>query len=305
MAEPDKLINIHLQIENNKEDISQIKGLKFYLFETLYLIQKFEGKYKYLDILFLIGEFIQLMAFPLDKIFDENSDNYLIKIFGSFFRFSQFIFLWKETTFYFISYIIVSSYIMVFLLLFCYILINSFSSPSKKIIRFLALMLQFQTILNIPFLRILFSLFFCKNNTLEISYEIKCKSGIHMILIIIGIILVIIYEFIIIIVHLTIYEFGVQPNRLKAGYSSSTQILFDLTKIILIIIYQFISPGKFLAFITLLLSLTIFFHFLLIKPYSNRLTMKLYLLLYALFCWSCLTYFIIILLKNSNFRIGI
>ena len=98
-------------------------------------------------------------------------------------------------------------------------------------------MFQLISLLNIPILKTLFSITLCKNDFLEVSNEIKCKSGIHIILIIISIILVIIYEFIIIIVHLTIYEFGVQPNRLKAGYSSSTQILLDLMKIILIILF--------------------------------------------------------------------
>ena len=305
MAEADKLINIHLYIRDKTEDISPIKGFKLYLFETLYLIQKYQGKYKYLDVLFVIVEFIQLMAFFVDKIYDENSGNYILKIFVNFFRFSQFIFLWKNTTFYFITYIIASLYIIIFLLLFCYVFINSISSPSQKIIKVLAVMFQFQTILNIPFLRILFSLFFCKNNTFEISSEIKCKSGVHIFMIIHSAIIIIIYKLIIIIFHLTLYEFGVHPNRLKSGYSSSTEVLLDFTKIILIIIYQIISYEKVLAVITLLISLTILIHFLIIKPYSNVFSMKLYFSLYALFCWSSFIYFILISLKNSKFKIGI
>ena len=157
MEYTDKLININLQIEHNKEDINPIKGFKLYLFETLYLIQKFQGKYKFLDILLTIFEFIQLMAFPINKIFSQDSINYFDKDIADFFSFSQLIFFWQGTSFFIVIFAITILYILIFLSLFIYILINSFSSPSKIIIQFLLLMFQFHAILNIPFLTTLFT----------------------------------------------------------------------------------------------------------------------------------------------------
>ena len=60
-----------------------------------------------------------------------------------------------------------------------------------------------------------------------------------------------------------------------------------------------------LAIITLLFSIILLIHFLITQPYSSGFTMKLYLTLYAFFCWSCIICIASILLKNSNFRSGL
>ena len=305
MLDGDKLININLQIEQNKADINLVKGFKLYLFEALYSIQKYKGRYKFWEILFTIFEFIQLMAFPMDQIFEESYGNHWVKTIGNFFRFSQLIFLWKGTSFFIITYIFVCLYIIVFLSLFFYIVIKSISYINENIIKFLVLMFQIQTVLNIPFLRTLFSVFICQNDILEVSPKIKCKSGVHITLIVISAVFIIVYKLIIIIFHSTLYEFGVESNKLKSGYSSSTEVLLNLTKLILIITYQFISHEMILAIITLIFSIILLIHFVVEQPYSNGFTMKLYLSLYSLFCWSCIICIISILLKNSNFRSGI
>ena len=159
--------------------------------------------------------------------------------------------------------------------------------------------------MNIPFLRKLFSVLICKNNILEVIPEMKCKSGIHISLIFLSIILIIINKIILIIFHSTQYEFGIESLKLKSGYSSSNQILYDLTKLILILVYQLISHQMALAIITLLFSIILLTNFLLNPPYSSGFTMKLFLLLYSFFCWSCIICISSILLKNSNFRSGI
>ena len=305
MTDYEKLININLQIEHNKNDLNPVKGFKLYLFEALYLIQQYHGRYKFLDILLTIFEFIQLIAFPMDKIFDESWGNHWVKTIGNTFRFSQLIYFWKGTSFFIISYIMICIYMVIFLSIFFYVLIKSVSKASIHVIKFLVMLFQIQTILNVPFLRTLFSVFICKNDIFEGSSEIKCKSGIHIILIVISTILIMIYKLIILIFHSTFYEFGVQPNKLKSGYGSSTEILLDLTKLILIIIYQFISHQMALSIITLVLSIILLFHFLIMQPYSSGFTMKLYLSLYSLFCWSCILCIASILLKNSNFKSGI
>ena len=47
MAEFEKLINIDLKIQNQKEYISMVDGFKLYLFEALYAIQQFYGLHKF------------------------------------------------------------------------------------------------------------------------------------------------------------------------------------------------------------------------------------------------------------------
>ena len=305
MKEEEKLLNLNIQIEHDKVDLSNLKGLKLIIFRTLYEINKFHGLHKFWVILFTIVEFIQLMAFPMDKIFDSTWGNYWVNTTGNFFRFFQLIFLWRETTFFIISYIITCIYIIILLSILFHILINQNSLKNETLIKIVALILETQSIFNLPFLRTLFSIFSCKNGNLEISQDIKCDNGLHIILIVFSIILIIILAILMFLFHSTLYEFGASHKKLKSAYSSSTEIILDFTKLILVILYQFISYGKVLAIITLLLSLIILFHFLKIMPFSHGFTNKLYLILYLLFCWSCIICLISIFLKKSQFKSGI
>ena len=305
MNEGDKLINLNLQIEQNKEDLYFETGFKLHIFEALYLIQHFHGRYKFWDILFTVIEFFQLMAFPMDKVFDESWGNHWVETIGNFFRYFQIIFLWQGTTFFLVTYILICIFIIAFLSLLSYAVIKSTTFVSEKAIKLIAIVIQIQSIFNIPILKTFFAIFSCENEVIEALPEIKCKSGIHIFLIIISILFTISYKLIIILLHTTLYEFGVNPNKLKAGYSSSTEVLLDIIKLLLILLYQFILHKMTLSIITLCISIILLFNYLVMQPYSNGFTMKLYLSLYTLFCWSCITCLGSILLKNSNFRSGI
>ena len=94
-------------------------------------------------------------------------------------------------------------------------------------------------------------------------------------------------------------------NILKSGYSSSTDVVLDITKLLLIILYQLISHEIILSIITLIMSIVILIHFIIIQPYSSEFTIKLYLILYIYFCWSCIICIISIFLRNSQFKSGI
>ena len=67
MFDFEKLLNINLKVAQTKDELSPLKGFKLYLFEALYSIQQYVGRYKFWDIIFLIIEFIQLIAFQMDK----------------------------------------------------------------------------------------------------------------------------------------------------------------------------------------------------------------------------------------------
>ena len=290
MNEENKLINIDLQIQQNKDNIDIAQGFKLYLFEALYLVQQYHGNYKFIEIILTIFEFLQLMAFPFDKVFNETWGVHWIKTIGNYFRFTQLIYLWQRSTFIFIAYILTCIYIIIFITL-C---INVITKSTK-----------FISVLNIPMIKILFSIFSCKNGNLEIYSEIKCKSAIHYLLILISIVLVIIFKILTLIIHTTLYEFGTEPNKLTSGYSSTTNVMLDIIELILIIIYQFISHQLALILITLFISILILIHFLIAHPFSNEFAIKLYLSLYALFCWTCILCIITIFLKDSEFRSGI
>ena len=305
MADFERLIDVELKIQHLKEEEVSTNGFKLYLFEALYSIQQYFGIYKFLDLTFIIIEFIQLIAFPMDKTFNINQSNLWAKTIGNFFRYFQLTYLWNNSSFFIIAYILICIYIIILLSLFLHILIKNKLIKSNAIMIVIAIMIQLLIILNIPFLRTLFAVFSCHNNSVEIYQEIKCKSIIHIILIIISFIFIIIFKLFIIVFHYLVYEFGHNSNILKSGYTSSTEVMLDIAKFLLIIIYQFISNEIALSIISLALSVILLIHFLIIQPYSNNFTMKLYLLLYIFFFWSCCICIISIFLRNSEFKSGI
>ena len=266
MKEEEKLLKVNLSNEQEKESIQKITGFRLYFFRALYSIQKYQGKNKFCDILFAIIEFIQLMAFPLDKIFAKGWRDYWFGTVGNFFRFFQLYSLWKgNTPFYIISYIVTCLYIIFMVIFFLYVFANSrqVAVKDKIIVSCIATQLQFETILNIPFLRTLFGIFTCKEDNVEVADDIKCHSVAQISLIVISIIFIIIFIFSIIIFHSTIFEFGVDRSKFKAAYTSSTNVILDIAKLLLIIFYQFIKEETALAIITLIISILFFFHFIL------------------------------------------
>ena len=134
---------------------------------------------------------------------------------------------------------------------------------------------------------------FCK---LLLILNVKVE---HIFLIIFSTILSLIFLFLIILFRSTLYEFGSYKEKLKAAYTSSTELLLELAKTLLIILFQFIKNEMALAILTFFISLILYVHFLKKKPFYNGLTMKLYSILYLLFFWSS----IICLLSLLNYNI--
>ena len=308
MKEEEKLLKVNLSNEQEKESLKKITGFRLYFFRALYSIQKYQGKNKFCDILFAIIEFIQLMAFPLDKIFAKGWRDYWFGTVGNFFRFFQLYSLWKgNTPFYIISYIVTCLYIIFMVIFFLYVFANSrqVAVKDKIIVSCIATQLQFETILNIPFLRTLFGIFTCKEDNVEVADDIKCHSVAQISLIVISIIFIIVFIFSIIIFHSTIFEFGVDRSKFKAAYTSSTNVILDIAKLLLIIFYQFIKEETALAIITLIISILLFFHFIGTQPYSSGFTMKLYTALYLFFLWTSILCLLSNFLEQAKFEGGI
>ena len=308
MKEEEKLLKINLSNEQEKESLNKLTGYKLYFFRALYSIQKYQGRYKFCDILFTILEFAQLIAFPMDKIFYKGWRNYWFGTVGHFFRFFQLFFLWKGNTgFYIISYIITCLYIFFLLIFSIHTLVNSkqFAIKVKIIIQCVSMLLQLETVFNIPFMKTLFGIFSCSDDKIEACPDIKCHSITQICLIIISIIFIIIFYFLIIIFHSTIFEFGQNRSKLKACYTSSTIIILDLAKLLLVLLYQFVKNETPLAIITFILSLLLFCHFISTQPFSSGFTMKLYTTLYLFFLWSSALCLISIFLSKAKFEGGI
>ena len=308
MKEEEKLLNLDLKKEKLKQSLNQPEGIKLIFFRALYYILQNKSLNYFCDILFTIVEFIQLIAFPMDKIFSLGWKNFMFGTIGNFFRYFQLISLWLgNSQVYLISYILACLYILILLVSFIQILIDStsLSNRTKLSYKIISLLLEFEIILYTPFLRILFAVFSCENDNLLASPNIKCKSGIHFALIIISIIFTLIFIVLMILFRSTLFEFGRSKGKFKAAYSSSTEVFLEISKFILIILYQFIKNETPLAILTFFISLALFIDFTDKQPFSNGFTMKCYFTLYLMFFWSSSLCIIGVLIKNSKFEGGI
>ena len=308
MKEEEKLLNLDLEKEQEKQSLEHPKGLKLYFFRTLYFLIHYKSLNYFCDILFTIFEFIQLMAFPMDKIFSSGWKTFWYGTIGNFFCYFHLVTLWMgNTQIYLITYILTCLYIFLLLISFIHIFINSTSLSYKpKIVnKIISILLDFEIILNIPFLKTLFSAFNCENDNLRIANNIKCKNGIHLSLIVISTIFILIFEILMLLFRSTLFEFGKNNGKFKAAYTFSTEVVLSMTKLILTFLYQFFINEMALSIITFIISLIIFIDFLDKQPFSNGLTMKLYFGLYLLFFWSSTICIIALLLRNSKFEGGI
>ena len=307
MKEEEKLMKLDLQKENKKIEANQINGIKLYFFKMIYVLLQNQTDNFFRDVIFIISQFIQLISFPLDA-FSSGWKNFWFGTIGHFFRFFQLIYLWYgNSQFYIISYFICIIYIIIFIVLVIYTLhlLSNYILNSKTVIWILLTIYEFECIVNIPFFKILFSVFNFENEKLEIAPIITCRSGFHIGMIIISSILIVCYLILIILFHMTLFEFGAIHGKIRAAFTSSTEVMLVLVKFILVVIYQFIKHQMALALITFCLSAFLLFNFISKKPFINNTVTKLYLTLYLLFFWSGFVCLVALLLKNSQFEGGI
>ena len=306
MKEEKILMKLELQNENQRAETVSISGIKLYFFKFIYFLLQKDMENNFLDYILIIGQFIQLMAFLLDSIFSSGWKTLWFGTVGNFFHYIQLIFIFIEHgDFFIISYIISFLYIIIFIVLIFFAIhrLSISSIRPKKLFEILSHIIRYNTILCIPFLKILFSIFSCDDNGYLVNNNsIKCHESIHIGMMIISSICVIIYFIILILIKMTFFEFGVLYDKLKAAYTSSTEVLLILTKFILVILYQFIKHKMAICIITLIISIFIFFDFYEIQPFTNTNLNKTYFILYLLFLWTSLICFIGLILKNSKFE---
>ena len=311
MKEEEKLMKLDLQKENKKIEMNQINGIKLSFFKMIYVLLQNQDDNIFRDVIFIIAQFIQLIAFPLGSAFDESWKTFWYGTFGNFFKYFQIIHLFEReksnSTFYIIAYIITCLYILVFIILVIYSLhlLSNYILKSHSIIGILLTIYEFECIVNIPFLKILFAVFDLKGESLDIAPAIKIKSFIHILMFIISIILIIIYMILIILFHMTLFEFGAIHGKIRAAYTSSTEVLLVLVKFVLVVAYQFITNELALAIITIIVSVFLLLDFLAKQPFINDSITKLYFILYLLFVWSSVICIIAYLLKKTDFEAGI
>ena len=308
MKEEEKLMKLDLQKENKKIEANQIDGIKLSFFKMIYVLLQNQTDNYFRDVIFIISQFIQLISFPLDTAFSSGWKTFWYGTIGHFFRYFQLIYLWYgNSQFYIISYILTVIYILIFIVLVIYTLhlLSNYILKSHSIIGILLTIYEFECIVNIPFLKILFAVFSLSNESLEVAPLIKIKSLIHIFMIIISILLILCYLVLIILFHMTLFEFGAIHGKIRAAFTSSTEVKLVLCKFILVLAYHFIRHEFALAIITFVISIFLLFDFLGKQPFINNSITKLYYTLYLLFVWSGFICIVSYVLKDSQFEGGI
>ena len=311
MKEEEKLMKLDLQKENKKVEMNQINGIKLSFFKMIYVLLQNQDDNIFRDVIFIIAQFVQLIAFPLGTAFDDSWKTYWYGTVGHFFRYFQIIHLFERdknnSSFYIITYIVTCIYIIFFVILVIYSLnlLSNYILKSHSVIGILLTIYEFESIVNIPFLKILFAVFTFSGESLQIAPAIKIKSFIHILMFIMSIILIICYMILIILFHMTLFEFGAIHGKIRAAYTSSTEVLLVLVKFALVVCYQFITNELGLAIITVIVSIFLLFDFLSKQPFINDSITKLYFILYLLFVWSSIICIVAYLLKNTEFEAGV
>ena len=304
-------MKLDLQKENKKIEMNQINGIKLSFFKMIYVLLQNQDDNIFRDVIFIIAQFVQLIAFPLGKTFDDSWKTYWYGTVGHFFQYLQIIHIFERdksnSSFYIIAYIITCLYIIIFLILVIYSLnlLSNYILKSHSVIGILLTIYEFESVVNIPFLKILFAVFTFSGDSLEIAPAIKIKSFIHILMLILSIILVLCYMVLIILFHMTLFEFGAIHGKIRAAYTSSTEVLLVLVKFAMVVVYHFITNELALALITIIVSVFLIFDFLAKQPFINDSITKLYFILYLLFVWSSVITMIAYLLKNTEFEAGI
>ena len=91
MKEEEKLMKLDLQKENKKIEMNQINGIKLSFFKMIYVLLQNQDDNILRDVIFIIAQFVQLIAFPLGKAFDDSWKTYWYGTVGHFFRYFQII----------------------------------------------------------------------------------------------------------------------------------------------------------------------------------------------------------------------
>ena len=308
MKEEKKLMNLNLENENQKLETIQITGLKRCFYNLVHYLLEKQDDNIFLDYLLIVGQFIQLMSFPLDYIFASGWKNIWFETVTHFFHYFQTIFIFTDYShFYIISFFITLLYIIifVFLLILSMHKLEKNYKISKTLSEILYIFIQLNTILCLPFFKILFNIFIlCNddNNNNIFNEDIECEGKIHIAMIIISCIFIVIYFPLLLLFKSIYYQFGIFSNKLKSCYTSSTEVLLLIIKLILIIAYKFLKHKIALSIISLILSFFVCINYFNKQPFINRNLNKIYLIFYLLFLWTNTICFISLILKNSKFE---
>ena len=212
MKEDRTLMNLDLKVRDNKTEELHHKGLKFCLFRFFYLLLENEAESVYLTVLFTVLEFIQIFAFAMDKVFASGWKRLLFGTVGNFLRYFQLIFLWERNSqFYITAYVFVVFYISVYFFLGVVIIVRLSNGKMREsiLLEMIEVLIFFEQIMNIPFNKVLFSVFSCEQEGVKFAPDIKCKSDIHYGMMIVSTVFILVFLSINLLLYLFKFEFGI------------------------------------------------------------------------------------------------
>ena len=184
------------------------------------------------------------MSFPLSSLFSSWRKNLWFETVSHFFHYFQTIFIFIDySNFYFITFFLTFLFILISVILLVLSMhkLDKYYKLPKFSVSVMNVLLESNSILSLPFLKILFGVFIsCDSDNTIFNENIKCNGKMHIVMIVISCILIIIYYPALIMIQAVYYEFGIFGYKIKSVFTPHTEILLLLTKLLLVIIYQFI-----------------------------------------------------------------
>ena len=304
-----ELLNLKLNINKTSNKASNlVNGIKSHFFHLIYILIQNQADDIFLESILIVFQFIQLISFPLCDIFKDGWKKKYYKTISLFFQYTTITPIFEgNNKIFIVMYFFVIIYVIFNIVVFSYgmFLVSKYQLKSEFLIELLIKIFKFDSVIFLPITKMLFSVYGCENKRMKYANDIKCFKSIHWGLCIISGIMLIIYLYISIIVHIIFYEFHPSKRAIMAKLISKTDTQLIIIKFILVFLYQFFpKEDLLLSSITLIFGTLFTYEFWKYKPYFDRYITNLLLIMYYTFAWCCFVCFLSLLLKNSSFQGG-
>ena len=304
-----ELLNLKLNInKTSNKSTNLVNGIKNHFFHLIYILIQNQADDIFLESVLIIFQFIQLISFPLCDIFKDGWKKKYYNTISLFFQYSTITPIFEgNNQIFIVMYFFVIIYVIFNIIIFSYgmFLVSKYKLKSEFLIELLIKIFKFDSVIFLPITKMLFSVYGCEEKRMRYANDIICFGSIHWVLCVISGIMIIIYFYLSIIVHIIFYEFHPSKRAIMAKLVSKTDTQLIITKFILVFLYQFFpKEDLLLSSITLILGILFTFEFWKYKPYFDRYITNLLLVLYYTFAWSCFVSFLGLILKNTSFEGG-
>lgn len=275
--------------EKQKQEKVESK-IKLAYFNLVHLLIKEKRETFPITITLIIVQFLQMISFSFSPTFTKYWTSNKYSTLGSFIYYFQLVSILegRETLYLFLFFCSCLYVLLIFLLIVILSFrVNKLKLPSKRPLYILNFFFDLNDAIFLPIIKLFISIFNCNKEEHFYTTTLKCFNTKHWVIACIGGFFLILYLIMAIIFQITNFEYRKMPHILSSKLSSNTSLELLLTKVIIVLLFEiFPSQTTLNICCSFLLSLGIFYRFLLFFPFYNKIINKIYFTMYALFLWT-------------------